>query len=152
MLMFWRTCASSKPFLGPRCQPRCIYLIQTFSQPSSADLFADLILCQHQFDCQQSTWTPALRRHASPNSHILRMLVYNHHLARDQYVEKVILRRDPHFAFWTLDTRFLFAREPISFNTPPLRRPHIWAMSTVGTISWFLDPISTLDRHLIIMH
>ena len=50
---------------------------------------------------------------------------------------------DLHLAFCTLATRFLFASEASNLFTPPFRKPDIFTMSTVGTISWFLDPIST---------
>lgn len=35
------------------------------------------------------------------------------------------------------------ASSPRHFVAPPLRSPLIWAMSWVGTISWFFEPIST---------
>ena len=48
-----------------------------------------------------------------------------------------------HLEFCTRATRFRFAREPSDLLTPPLRNPEIWTIRTVGTTSWFFEPIST---------
>ena len=51
-------------------------------------------------------------------------------------------------AFCTLDTKLRFARDPRSLFTPPFRKPEIFTMRTVGTISWFFEPISTCGEKL----
>ena len=55
-------------------------------------------------------------------------------------------RYDLHLAFCTLATRFRFASEPRSLFTPPFRKLEIFTIRIVGTISWFLDPISTCTQ------
>ena len=55
----------------------------------------------------------------------------------------ITIQTGSHFEFWTFDTRFRFANDPRALFTPPCRRPAIWAMSELGTTSWFLEPIST---------
>ena len=49
-----------------------------------------------------------------------------------------------HFAFFILAMRLAFASVEMHLWTPlPPRRPESWAIKGVGTISWFLLPIST---------
>ncbi len=49
-----------------------------------------------------------------------------------------------HLAFFMRAMRFAFARvEMLLWTLLPPRRPDSWTIRGVGTISWFLLPIST---------
>ena len=78
------------------------------------------------------------------DNHIRRTLDDSHHLSVASSMSHVDHDwNEIHFEFCTFDTRLRFASEPISLFTPPLLMPDIWAIRTVGTTSWFFEPIST---------
>ena len=103
--------------------------------------------CPRQFDSPQNTSSLAWKAHASRGSRSHHTSICIHHLScRPAHPRKEDKLRDVHLAFCTRATRLRLAREPMFLFTPPLRRPDIWTMSWVGTISWFFEPISTWGR------
>lgn len=112
----------------------------------------DLTPFLHRSGFRRNTSNLALTELSWPGNHIHHKSTCNHRLHRDQ--EKWICRRriHIHLEFWTRATRFRFAREPKILLTPPLRKPEIWAIRTVGTTSWFLDPISAYWKLMNMYH